>query len=648
MRKNYLKDYWLYSVAKAISSLARFIPIRFSIFSGRAIGALVFYFLRKKRSIAYKNLKIAFPKYSCRQINRIAKQTFQNCAQHFVEIFYLPWMGQDYINKHIEFEGLEEVLNTISNKKGVIFLGLHEGSWEVASVVLAQALEKYNYTILARVQGDIPLLNELLNKYRTKRYCNIIALTDNFRPIIEHLKNGFALGMVADHGAHAGIFVDFFGKPALTPTGALKLALKLDTNVVIGFIKSNGAASHKITLTPYNLTRLGDENQDLRINLENVNRKFEEHIKNAPSEYLWFFKRWKYSPQRNILVLSDGKPGHLKQSLTVLDLIKNLPFQIKSDIVEIKFGNNWQKIAFQICALFFSNKCQGCMSCLRRLFNRADYEKLLSCHYDAIVSCGSSLGMLNRLIAFENMAKSVVIMRPGMFSLKRFDLAIVPEHDKVHKFGNTALIKGALSEKGSKNKEQIEKIMKDYNLDNPPMSRPVIGVLLGGSNKYLSLDTDSLEKMFASLDDFVDRYGGSVLVSTSRRTTKDIEQLLKEKSKKRPQYRMLVIANELNPQGSIEAILYLSDMVVVSGDSISMISEAASSDKHTVVFKLKRKIPYFLTKYERFIERLREGGYVYVCNNNLSNSLTHIWKYNPLMKKINDREIILDRLREIL
>lgn len=111
---------------------------------------------------------------------------------------------------------------------------------------------------------------------------------------------------------------------------------------------------------------------------------------------------------------------------------------------------------------------------------------------------------------------------------------------------------------------------------------------------------------------------------------------------------MFVIANEFNPLGSIEAILHLSDILVVSGDSISMVSEAVNSGKYTVVFKLKRKFPYLRTKHERFIERLRQDGHIYVCNNNLSNSLMHIWKYNPLKKKINDGEIILDRLKRIL
>jgi len=378
VKKNSLIEYFLYLIAKAVTFIIRFVPLSLSIFTGRTIGALAFYIFVKKRNIAYKNLKIAFPGHSCKKINRIIKETFRNCAQHIIELFYLPWVDERYINKYIEFEGIEKVIELMKNKKGTIFLGLHEGSWEIGSVALAQILKGFNHTIVARTQRDIPSLDKLLNQYRTKRHCNIITIADNFRSVIDHLKKGFSLGMVADHGAQGGIFVDFFGRPALTPIGAVKLALKLNTNLFIGFMKRKNLTQHKIYLENFQLTRTNDVDKDIKINLENINRRFEEYIKRDPGEYLWFFKRWKHSPQRNVLVLSDGKAGHLKQSLAVLDLIKSLPFQINYKTVEAKFRNRLQKIFFYICSFFFSKKCQGCMRCFCILFGKEESSKLLS------------------------------------------------------------------------------------------------------------------------------------------------------------------------------------------------------------------------------------------------------------------------------
>ncbi|MFH1622454.1 MAG: ELM1/GtrOC1 family putative glycosyltransferase [Candidatus Omnitrophota bacterium] len=648
VKKNSLIEYFLYLTAKALTFIIRFIPLGFSIFLGRIMGALAFHIFIKKRTVAYKNLKIAFPSYSCKKISRIIKDTFMNCAQHIIELLYLPWMDEKYFNKYIEFVGLDKILELAKNKKGTIVLGLHEGSWEVGSLALAQVLKEFNHTIVARTQRDIPLLDNLLNQYRTGKHCNIITIADNFRPVIDHLKKGFSLGMVADHGAQGGIFVDFFGRPALTPIGGVKLALKLDTNLVTGFIKRKSLTQHKIYLKDFQLARTGDLDKDIKINLENINRRFEEYIRKDPGEYLWFFKRWKHSPQRNILVLSDGKLGHFKQSLAVLDLIKSLPFQVNSETVEIKFKNRFQKALFNICSFFFSKKCQSCMRCLRILFGKEESPKLFSNYYDIVISCGSGLAMINRLVAFDNSAKSIVVMKPGIFSLKRFDLAIIPEHDRAPKFENVVSIKGALSSKVNKENGDVQKIIKDYNLNNPSLSHPIIGLLLGGENRYLSLDVNIVKDITDSLDRVIQELGGTILISTSRRTSRGIEEFLKTSLSNKDGYRMLIIANESNPKGAFDTILHLSDILVVTGDSISMISETINSRKYTIVYKLKRKSLRAKSKYEKFIEDLERERYVFTYKDNLFNNINEIWQKKPVLKELSNNELILKRLEKIL
>jgi len=112
---------------------------------------------------------------------------------------------------------------------------------------------------------------------------------------------------------------------------------------------------------------------------------------------------------------------------------------------------------------------------------------------------------------------------------------------------------------------------------------------------------------------------------------------------------MLIIANEFNPPSAFEAILNLSDILVISGDSISMVSEALDSGKHTIVLKLKKKFPYLLCRHERFVESLRRKEYIYAAHiANLSDILDYVWKRKPAVRKISDKGVILDKLKEIL
>ena len=75
----------------------------------------------------------------------------------------------------------------------------------------------------------------------------------------------------------------------------------------------------------------------------------------------------------------------------------------------------------------------------------------------------------------------------------------------------------------------------------------------------------------------------------------------------------LIIANEDNKKDAVGGILGLSDVIIVSGESTSMISEAISSGKKVVVFKLKKKKKK-RSKFEKLLTNLERKNYITVTN----------------------------------
>jgi len=51
------------------------------------------------------------------------------------------------------------------------------------------------------------------------------------------------------------------------------------------------------------------------------NSILERYIRKYPHEYFWFYKIWKYSNLKPVVILSDGKTGHIRQSQAALKLI---------------------------------------------------------------------------------------------------------------------------------------------------------------------------------------------------------------------------------------------------------------------------------------------------------------------------------------
>ena len=134
------------------------------------------------------------------------------------------------------------------------------------------------------------------------------------------------------------------------------------------------------------------------------------------------------------------------------------------------------------------------------------------------------MAAVNAFMAIENNAKGIVIMRPGIVGLRHYSLAVIPRHDRPPKRSNvlqTALAPNLIDGetmrlKGAKMREVI-KTGKDI----------VLGLLVGGDNPDFRLTPDGANKMIMGVMEFCKANDAELLVTTSRRTPKEAEAMLK-------------------------------------------------------------------------------------------------------------------------
>ena len=144
-----------------------------------------------------------------------------------------------------------------------------------------------------------------------------------------------------------------------------------------------------------------------------------------------------------------------------------------------------------------------------------------------------------------------------------------------------------------------------------------IGLLLGGSTRGVTLTPGDVRHVVQGLLSAADRLDAELLITSSRRTPPSIEGWLRENLKNHPRCRLLVLVNNgdvgpLETAGqAVPCIFDLAQAVVASGDSISMVSEAAARLKHVVSF-LPRTNGSLLgrRKYHRFLQELDSKGRV--------------------------------------
>ncbi|MBI3018928.1 MAG: mitochondrial fission ELM1 family protein, partial [Deltaproteobacteria bacterium] len=243
-------------------------------------------------------------------------------------------------------------------------------------------------------------------------------------------------------------------------------------------------------------------------------------------------------------------------------------------------------------------------------------------------STGSSLNAPNLFLSKLKSAKSVVIMKPSWGWKKHYDLQIIPKHDTPSFFhlkrSNAVITLGAptsirkedLKEKASK----LSTLLKLPWISDPRVSDPrgsdpsqkYISIFIGGNFSHHHLTVSAIHQLVQKLNKVTQEKDLNLLITTSRRTPNDVSQYLKNTFSNHPRCPLLTIAAETlsQPEDLISGMMGLAELILVTEDSISMISEAASSGKNTIVIQTDLDQKEKKSKHRQFIQELAQEKYI--------------------------------------
>ena len=213
---------------------------------------------------------------------------------------------------------------------------------------------------------------------------------------------------------------------------------------------------------------------------------------------------------------------------------------------------------------------------------------------DLIISCGRKSVIPSIFLKKNNSKIFTIHIQDPKVSFKNFDAIVAPEHDNL-KGDNVYTSKGAIH---YITESEINEA-RQY-LVNKIQSEKVVSLILGGPNKYYSFSSEEIINIFNQIKSIFVSKGYKVIIIPSMRTPKETIDLAT-----REMGSCGYVVNQVDKQAYLSAYA-LADYVIVTCDSTSMISEAATSGKPIFVAHMKAKKNNY--RFKRFFELFKQMG----------------------------------------
>jgi mitochondrial fission protein ELM1 len=292
-----------------------------------------------------------------------------------------------------------------------------------------------------------------------------------------------------------------------------------------------------------------------------------------------------------VWVLHDGKAGMASQSIGLAEAT-GFPFVEKTLTVRLP----WSHLPPQLW--------------LAPL--RAARQPLRPPWPDLVIACGRNAAMpalaIRRSSGGRTIAAQIQDPRVGR---DEFDLMLVPEHDRL-RGANVVVTKSALHRVTEAKLAAERRRFPELAM----LPRPILGVLIGGSNRAYRLTLAQLAEIADAIAGCIRETGGSVVLTPSRRTGEAGVALLRQRLAGLP-----ASIWDMTGDNPYFAYLALADAFLVTADSVSMVSEAAATGKPVHIIELAGGD----RKFSHFHEAMRAAGITRPFRGQIES-----WSYAPL------------------
>ena len=251
------------------------------------------------------------------------------------------------------------------------------------------------------------------------------------------------------------------------------------------------------------------------------------------------------------------------------------------------------------------------------------------CDCKVIISCGRK-SVIPSVALKKRLGKQIfnIHIQDPKVSFEHFDLIVSPEHDNL-KGENIINTTGAIH---YLNKKEINENAKYLGIEKDKR-RELVAFIIGGPNKYYNYSEKQIHELFNKVKTLFTPDKFKIIVVPSYRTPENILKIAFNTFN----FNHYVIKT-IDKKAYLSA-LAISNYIVVTCDSTSMISEAAITGKPVYIAMMKSFKP--TGRFKKFYSQLKDLGITRELEDRVEN-----WSYNSLNEVNRIAPIVRAKMRK--
>ena len=268
------------------------LPLPVALKIHKVLGRGLWYLLKRRRNIVRRNLALCFPGLAPAGIERLAKEHFENIGAFFAELAFAWFASDKRLARLFRIEGREHLDAALAKGHGVLLVSGHFTPLEICTPAIKPLVPLFAFMYT-------PRRNVLLDAFQSRgreRTGHESFPNSDLRALLRALKRNAVVWYAPDQAyvGSSGVLLTFFGEPAMTNTGASRIA------------RMSGA-----TIVPLFFCRLADDSgylvrfhaplpdvpsDDLVRDTRALTALLEEFVRECPAQYFWTHRKFKGRP----------------------------------------------------------------------------------------------------------------------------------------------------------------------------------------------------------------------------------------------------------------------------------------------------------------------------------------------------------------